>query len=68
MILPIEIQNEIAQYMYNITDVINIYNQSKNHQVEIKIENLYKINKKELNKLTQNIIEQSPMGWAHLAR
>ena len=58
MIVPIEIQNKISKYMYNLIDVINIYDQSKNHQMEIKITNLYSINKKELKKLTQNIIEQ----------
>jgi len=53
-ILPIEIQNEISKYMYNLIDVINIYNQSRNHQIEIKITNLYGVNKRELKKLTQN--------------
>ena len=58
MIVPIEIQNEISKYMHNLNDIINVYNQSKNHQTEIKIINLCGVNKRELQKLTQNIIEQ----------
>ena len=62
MIIPIEIQNEISKYMYNIIDVINMHNQSKNHQIEIRIINLYSANEKDSHKLsfklTQNIIEQ----------
>jgi len=58
MILPIEIQNEISKYMYKLIDVINIYNQSRNHQIEIRMTNLYSTNKRELEKLTQSVIEQ----------
>ena len=46
--------------MYNLSDVINLYDQSSNHQMEIKITitKLYSVNTIELKKLTQNIIEK----------
>jgi len=51
MIIPIELQHIISKYMYNLSDVINTYNQSKKHQIEIKISNLHDVNKRELKKL-----------------
>lgn len=58
MIVPLELQNIITLYLYNLKDVINMYNLSKKHQEYIYIVNLYNRNKNDLMKLSQKIIEQ----------
>ena len=52
------IKNIICSFLYDLKDVINLYNLNKDHQNNIKIINLYDIPEKYLKRLDQQIIEQ----------
>ena len=53
-----DIKNIICSYFYNLNDTVNLYNLNKDHQDNIIIRNLYNIEKKYINRLNQQIIEQ----------
>ena len=52
------VKNIICSFLYDLKDIINLYNLNKDHQNNIKITNLYDIPEKYLKKLDQQIIEQ----------
>lgn len=61
--IPYNIQNIISHYLYDLTDVINLYNLSKEHHNHIIIVDMYNRKKKQLKNLTQNILEQSKFKY-----
>ena len=53
-----DIKNIICLYIYDLGEIINLYNLNKDHQDNIRITNLYDI-KKKIRKLNQQITEQN---------
>ena len=58
-----DIKNIVCIFLYNLKDIINLYNINKDHQNNIIITNLYDIPIKYKNKLSQQIIEQNKYGY-----
>ena len=54
-----DIKNLVCLYFYDLKDAINLYNLNKDHQDNIRIINLYDIELKYINRLSQQIIEQN---------
>lgn len=62
MMVLIDIANAIKDYMYNMSDVLNISCINKYFCDNIYVTNLYDLNKSDLSKLTQHTIEQRKYG------
>ena len=54
-----DIKNIICIFLYDLNDTINLYNLNKDHQINIRIINLYDIPTKYIKRLNQQIIEQN---------
>lgn len=57
--LPFDIINIICEHLYDLKDVVNLYDLNTIFQKNIVIKNLYIIPSKYLSKINQKIIEQS---------